>query len=318
MNASHPVARPSDRGTHSAGRHRRTLTWLGVSLPLAVLLSACGTSGAATPTANAGASSSSPAPTRGGNLGGGQRSFPGTTGLIAQASPGSLQVQSTNAQTTVTYTSATRFTQTVPAKVAAGQCVTITGSPVTGSTGTLAATSVRIQAKVNGACPTLAGRGLGGGFGGGFGGGQAGAGSGAPRPSGAPTGAPRIAAAVATGTVTAVTGSTVTMQGVLRVGRQAASAPTAPATITVTLSATTTVTATVATTSAAAVVGKCATAIGKPNARGDIAATSIAISTPGATGCRTGFGGGFGGGGGGGGAGGGGAGGPAAGTGTSA
>jgi hypothetical protein len=59
----------------------------------------------------------------------------------------------------------------------------------------------------------------------------------------------------------------------------------------VTLSSTTTVTETVAATSAAAVVGVCATAVGKADDRGDIAATSVTISKPDADGCRTGFGG---------------------------
>jgi len=61
------------------------------------------------------------------------------------------------------------------------------------------------------------------------------------------------------------------------------------------MSAATTVTETVAASSSAAAVGKCATAIGTADDRGDIAATSISISDPGPTGCRAGFGG-FGGG----------------------
>ena len=71
---------------------------------------------------------------------------------------------------------------------------------------------------------------------------------------------------------------------------------------------TATITQTVKASSAAAVVGKCATAIGTADSTGAIAARSIAISNPTASGCtrtgRGGFGGGFGGGGNGGGAGG--------------
>ena len=223
MNASHPAS-TSRNGAAWARRRQRPLTVVAGALPLAVLLAACGTSGAATPTANAGAASSTPGPTRAGGTGTGPRTFPGTTGLIAAASPGTLQVQSTTAQTTVTYTPKTRFTQTVTGKLAAGECVLVTGTPVAGSTTALTATSVRIQAKVNGTCPTATGRGFGGGPGGGFGGG-AGGNAGA-RPNGAPTGIPRVAFANANGTVTSVSGSTVTLQGTLRQGRQ--SSTTAP------------------------------------------------------------------------------------------
>jgi hypothetical protein len=51
------------------------------------------------------------------------------------------------------------------------------------------------------------------------------------------------------------------------------------------------VTKTVAATSAAAAVGKCAAAFGKADSSGTVAATSIAISTPGPNGCLRGFGG---------------------------
>ncbi len=202
--------------------------------------------------------------------------------------PGQLQVQSTDSQTTVTYSSATRFAQTVTGKLADGQCVTVTGAPVSGSSDVLTASSVRIEAKVNGACPTATGRP--GGFAGGNGGQGFQGGSGAPRPSGAPSGQFRDLA-FASGTVSTVSGSTVTLQGVLREGRSTASPSSTPSTITVMLAATTTVTETVPATKAAAVVGVCATAIGKADDRGDIAATSITISKPDANGCRAGFGG---------------------------
>jgi len=268
--------------------------------PLVALLAACGSG---VPAAQAGGPTSSPSRSgqSGSNgQGGGGANFPGATGLIAAVSAGMLQVQGPDAQTTVTYTKATRFTQTVTAKVAAGDCVMVTGTPVTGSSTALTATSVRVQAKVNGACPA---NGRGPGFGGPSFGGQGGSGqgfngsarpSGSPRSSGAPSGPQGLRAfAVATGTVGTVSGSTVTVLGVLREARSVASAAASPAvtTITVTLASTTTVTQTVLTTSAAAVVGRCATALGKADDRGDIAAMSIAISTPGPTGCRAGFGG---------------------------
>jgi phosphoribosylformylglycinamidine (FGAM) synthase-like enzyme len=100
---------------------------------------------------------------------------------------------------------------------------------------------------------------------------------------------------MATGTVTSVSGSTVLLQGVLRTGRPGAGmTPTPTATntlITVTLGSSTTVTSIQPATSAAAVVGKCAAAIGKADSTGTVAATSIAISSPGPNGCQAGFGG---------------------------
>ncbi len=84
------------------------------------------------------------------------------------------------------------------------------------------------------------------------------------------------------------------MQGTVRSFTPGASAAPSPAatSITVTLGTTATITQTVKATSAAAVVGKCATAIGTANSTGAIAARSIAISAPTASGCtRAGFGG---------------------------
>ena len=204
-------------------------------------------------------------------------------------------MQSTTAQNTVVYTAATKYTRVAAGHVAAGDCLTVTGTPVAGSTKALAATFARIEAKVNGACPTA---GAGGGFAGG-------AGSFAQRPSGAPSRAPsrapsgnsqaRRAFASATGTVSSVAGSTILVKGVLRSGFGAAGSttPASPTTITVTLGASAAVTQTVAATSAAAVVGQCARAIGPANDVGTITAKSITISAPGPSGCNAGFGGRF-------------------------
>ncbi len=277
----------------SRRRSARTAAALAL-VPLVVVVAACGSgSGSGSGTAQAGAPSSAPSGQRngqGGQGGGfGGANFPGASGLIAAASPGSLQVQGTDSQTTVTYTKATRFSRTVTGTVAAGQCVTVTGTPVSGSSDTLTATSVRIETKANGSCPTANGRGPGGNDSQGR---AQGGGTGAPRPSGAPSGAQGVREfAFATGTVSSVSGSTVTVQGVLREARSTAAPSSSPAAITITLTSTTTVTQTVTATSAAAVVGVCATALGKANERGDIAATSIAISKPDANGCRAGFGG---------------------------
>jgi len=265
--------------------HRRRAQ-LGAALaviPLLAVLAACGGSSSGTPATQAPTQAPTRAPSSGGS--GGAPAIPGASGLIAAASPGTLQVQSSTAQTTVVYTATTKFTAVTAGHVAAGDCVTVTGAPAAGSAKALTATSVRIDAKVNGACPVT-------GAGGGFGGGGF-----ARRPSGAPTGAPsggsgaRRAFASATGTVNSVSGSTVLLTGVLRGGQNAASTPASPATITVTLGTSATVTQTVSATSAAAVVGQCATAIGPANDVGAITAKSITISAPGPTGCRAGFGG---------------------------
>ena len=268
-------------------RHLRVASVIA-AIPLVTVLAACGSSSA--PAAQATSAATTQAPSSGGQ--GGARTFPGATGLIAAASPGTLQVQSTTAQNTVVYTASTKFTQDTTGHVAAGDCVTITGTPATGSSSALTATSVRIVVKVNGACTAAGALGAGGPGGGSF-----------PRRSGgAPSGAPsagsgaRRAFASATGTVSSAAGSTILVKGVLRSGLGAAGSTTAPAptTITVTMPASATITQTVATTSAAAVVGKCATAIGTTNSVGAINARSITISTPGPNGCTTaGFGGRF-------------------------
>jgi hypothetical protein len=295
------VPTPSQLG---AGRRRRIQVGAALAvIPLVTVLAACGGSSSGTSAASAPATQ---APSQGSNSGaaGGAPSFPGASGLIAAVSPGTLQVQSATAQNTVVYTATTKFTTIATGHLAAGDCVTVTGTPGAGSAKALTATSVRIDAKVNGACPAT---------------GAGGGGSFASRPPGAPTGGPstgtrtRGAFASATGTVSSVSGSTILVSGVLRSGARATGSSTPPAasTITVTLPASATVTQTVAATSSAAVVGQCATAIGPANSVGAITANSITISAPGPTGCRAGFGG-FGGRGGGTGAS------PAAGTGSNA
>jgi len=277
--------------SQTSPRRRATQVMAASALiPLVTVLAACGGSSSGAPAAQA----PNPAPTQaqapgpGGQGGqGGPGAFPGASGLIAAASPGTLQVQSANAQNTVTYSGATKFTQVIPGHVAAGDCVIVTGTPAAGSAQGLTAMSARITAKVNGACPTSGTNGAGLPGGGQFSG----------RPPGAPGGGSgtRRAFASATGTVSSVAGTTVLVKGTLRNGPGGASAaaPATPTTITVTLPASATVTQTVAATSAAAVVGQCARAIGPANSVGAITAKSITISKPGANGCRTGFGGRF-------------------------
>ena len=261
--------------------HRRHIRVAAAALiPLLTLLVACGSS-SGTPAAQL---NPGPNPAPSSNAQGRTGTFPGASGLIAAASPGTLQVQSSTAQNTVVYTATTKFTQVTHGHVAAGDCITVTGTPANGSMQGLTATSARIMAKVNGACPTLDTNGTGI---------SGGGGSFPQRPSGGS--GQRRAFASATGTVSSITGSTIHLQGVLRSGQRSTGSTTAPAptTFTVTLGASATVTQTVVATSAAAIVGKCARAIGTANSVGAINAKSITISTPGPNGCRAGFGGRF-------------------------
>jgi len=290
-------ARPGTRGQAP----RRKLVVAALAIPLsAVVLAACssGSPVASSPAANAGPTSSSPAA-------GGARSFPGATGTIAAISGNAMQVQSSTAQTTVTFSSTTRFSQSVHAQVVVGDCVMATGTPVSGSTAALTASTVRVFKPTNGSCATatLGPRA-------GFGSGTRPRFSATPSPgaSGSRSGSGRFAnRAVAGGRVTAVSPAGFVIEGTLRspgFARPTAS-PTAtgsaqPSTqpITVTLASGADVTTTSATTSAAAKVGECATAIGTANSTGAIAARSISLSAPTANGGCTaaGFGGGFGGG----------------------
>jgi hypothetical protein len=282
----------------------------GLVAAAAVLLTACGGSGGGAAPAVAGNTGAAGAAGAGNGARNGGAP-PGVTGKIAEASKGTLQVQDTSAQTTVTYTASTKFSQTVTGRLAVGDCVTAVGTPADGSTDALTATSVVILGARNGDC-TIGNR-----TGGARGSGRP---SGLPRPSGAPnSGAPGAGGgaggqggngqrfATAVGKVTSVSGTTVVISGVLREGGRAGGAtgspPATPSSppasptakpVTVTLAATATVTTTATATSAAATVGKCAFALGKADSSGTVAATSITISTPGANGCTRagGFGGG--------------------------
>jgi hypothetical protein len=298
QSAQHPGAR-----RRRSGRAAR-IAAASCALPLSVvLLAACssaGSTGGTTPIANTAPTSSAATPGNGGG-----RTFPGATGTIAAITGNAMQVQSSTAQTTVTFSSSTRFMASVHAQVVAGDCVNVTGTPVSGSSSAMTATTVRVSKPTNGSCATsVIGDGRrGGGFGSpgarpSFNGsppaGSGGAGSGA-RGFGDRT--------VAGGKVTQVTATGFVLEGVLRslgFGRETASgSPSAqPSTqpITVTLSSGAQVTTTTTTTSAAAKVGECATAIGTTNSTGAIAARTISLSTPTSAGCTAaGFGGGFGG-----------------------
>jgi hypothetical protein len=121
-------------------------------LPVAVVLAACGSGGSTSAAANPSPTAVPSAGSAGGSGTGGARTFPGATGKVAALSGSTLEVQSTTAQTTVTFTSATSFnlTKTLSlSKVPVGECVIATGTP---GSGTLTATSVRVSTPVKGSC----------------------------------------------------------------------------------------------------------------------------------------------------------------------
>src|ERR1035437_8084262 len=135
----------------------------GAALGCAVMfVAACG--GGTSATTNAAAA---PTTAASANSAGGGRAFPGATGLLAQISGTTLQVQSTSAQTAVTYSASTTFTNTVAAKlsdVVVGVCVQArSAQPVSGAggappaaaprtTGPIVAATVQISPAIHGSC----------------------------------------------------------------------------------------------------------------------------------------------------------------------
>ena len=250
-----------------------------------LVLAGCtaGTSQAAAPTASdARQEQGGDGPQRSGPGGGG-----GASGEIASVTGTVLQIRSTDSQTAVTWTDATTFSATVDgtlADVTVGSCVVAvstatTDTDATDTTAPVEATSIRItQPTDDGTCA--------GGFGGGpsFGSDRP---DGAPtdmptmpegeRPDGAPTDLPpgggmRSFSGGAVGTVTAVDGSTLTVE------------MTGPddetTTRSVTVTDATTYTTSVTADASAIVVGQCASARGDADDSGKVTATSITVSAP--------------------------------------
>jgi len=300
--------RPSGPSGHRLIRTpsvRRALA-LTVVGAVAVTLAACGSSSSASTTST----TKAPTPSRSGTGGSGAsaRRFPVTSGEIASISGTSLEVQSTTSQTTVNYTSTTTFEQTVSATVAdvtVGSCISAFGKPTSGTSSSstirafgepVTATTVTISQPTSAGCT--------GGFGG-FGGGPGGAGGGFPRGGtggtggaggGSGEGFPGAGSGsrpaggfaggtfgAASGSVTAVSGSSVTIsEKNPRTGTTSS--------VVVTLTASTTFTQRTTASATDLAVGKCASAIGPANSTGAVTASSITISTPGANGCTSGFG----------------------------
>ncbi|WP_290802960.1 hypothetical protein [Herbiconiux sp.] len=288
--------------TRRSGRHWYISAGVLLAAAGVFAMSACASTTASSDSVPA-ATSAAGAPA-GGLPGGG-----GTSGEIAAITGTTLQVQDTDSQTAVTYSDSTTITQTVAAAlsdVTAGVCVTTVsggfggaGAPGSSSTdssstdaASTAATSVTISAATDGTCTT------------GFGGaGGFAAGGGTPptdfpdgamptdvpdgvMPTGAPDGSSGAGAAgfggFASGLVTAVSGTTITVQ--------TTSADGTTSTTDVTVDGTTTYSTTKTADASALVVGACVLAQGESDSSGTVAATSLAVSEAGDSGCSTGFG----------------------------
>ncbi len=266
-------------------RLRQTLA-IAALVVVAATLAACSSSSSASTTSTTAARS-------GGAAGGGSgaRQFPGASGTIAAINGTSLEVQNpSTGQTTVNYTAATTFEQTVTASAAdvtTGVCISAFGKPTSGSSTTqrfgvpVTATSVSITQPTAGSCSS--------GFGGVGGGGPPGTGAPggqSPRgPSGTrPPGSGRFRGGVAgqfaaaSGQVTAVSGLQVTIKETNRTTSASTS-------VVVTLTTSTTFAQRTTASPSDLAVGKCAQAVGSADSTGAVTARSITVSTPGANGC---------------------------------
>ena len=265
--------------------------------------SACG--GDTSATAGARSAPTTAASGGGGDTASGARAFPGATGLLAQIDGTTLQVQGTDAQTAVTYSSGTRFSNTVATQrssIVVGDCVQVRGPrPASGTgnppptavpgaaTGPITAASVDISPAVNGTCSVFGGLGAPGAR-------PPGASGDATRPLGAPSGGTRGPGAGgngfgglgAIGKVIAVNGTSFSVESPRPQSGSASKG--APTTRIVDTTAATTYLRTAAATPKALAVGLCVTALGKASDTGAIAATSISLRPAQNGSCSSGFG----------------------------
>ncbi|WP_353707406.1 hypothetical protein ABRQ22_15765 [Cellulosimicrobium sp. ES-005] len=284
------------------GRPRGALVALG-ALGLALALTACSASDAATPDGSpSDAAGDQGAAPEGASQGRGGRA-PGVSGEIAAVDGTTAQVQDDESQTAVVWSDDTTISVTVDGAltdVTVGSCVlAVTGSlprDETEDSAGDAATSVAVSEPVDGACT--------GGFGGFGGGGFPGGGErpqGAPTdmpsdlpemPEGAPTDMPSGApdreggpgggfGGLTTGLVTAVDGSTITVRTTSPEGETSEES--------VSVDDATTYTVQRAGTGDDVVVGQCVTAQGESEDGSAFAATSLSVSAPGDDGCTSGF-----------------------------
>jgi hypothetical protein len=252
------------RATRGGSAARRGAA-AGVVVAAGVLLAACGS-------ANAAGSAAKPSPSPS------ARVRNGAQGELVQMNATTLVLNATTGDVTVLYDATTTFLKTSTGTfqdIAVGKCLVATGSKDV-TTGAVTAATVRLSDKVNGSC--VAGPGGGpGGPGGGFGGN---------RPSPSPGASPRAnrgSLAFAAGEVTAVSGTTITVQ------------PATGAAQTVMVATTVAVSKSAVATAAALALHQCLAAQGPRDASGKVTARSIAIVPAGPTGCFTGGAGRFGG-----------------------
>ena len=271
---------------------RRTLPFVMLAVTGALALSACSSSAGAAGGGQSVASSPSTTGSGGGagaTPGGGQngtRQQPGVSGLVAAVTGTTMQVQTRTDQTAVSWTGTTAFSQLVPASLAdvtVGACVTVTqpassstaGSPTTAPT-QVTAGSVQLRQTTNGTCAGGPGGGGDQAGGGKAGGGKAGGKTATPAPGSGATGqgANRSGRGFGvTGQVTAVNGSTFTVQETAR--PEATTAPVSPSAVTTTSS--TTYLKQAPASASDVTVGECATAIGTADETGSVAATTITL-----------------------------------------
>jgi hypothetical protein len=201
-------------------------------------------------------------------------------GQLVQINGSTIILSSSTGDATVTLASTTTITQTSTgtlANVVPGLCITATGTK--DATETLTATTVTLNAPVSGSCAVT-------GFGGGGGTFTPRPGA-SPRPSFSP---PAGAAGLtfARGMVKSVTGTSVSITD------------TTGTVTTVNVPTTVKVTTSTVIQASGLQTGQCVTAVGPKDSSGAVAARSLTITPPTASGCTAGFGrGGFGGGGGG-------------------
>jgi len=284
----------------------------GAAVCCAVMfVGACGGNTSATGTAVGAPTTAASGGGLGSGAGSGARGFPGATGLLAQIDGTTLQVQSADSQTAVTYSATTTFTNTVAARhsdVVVGVCVQARSArPASGTggaaptadpnavTGPIVAASVEISPAVNGTCSALGGLRTPGGR-------LPGATGDPTRPAGTPTsggtrgfgsggngfGGNGFGGFGAFGKVTAVNGASFTVESSRPQGGSATTG--VPSTRTVETSAATTFTRTGASNAKALAVGLCVTALGKASDTGSIAATSIMLRPAENGSCSSGFG----------------------------
>ncbi|MFJ9388051.1 hypothetical protein ACIRON_04485 [Nocardioides sp. NPDC101246] len=218
---------------------------------------------------------------QGRGMGGG---MPGTSGEIAAIDGSTLQVQSSDAQTAVTYTDETTISQQVSAAladVAVGSCVMVTTADGSEPSETaVTAGTVRITEKTDGSCAG----------GGGFGGGQRPEGMPSDMPSDMPEGMPSggpggMGGGMGTsGEVTEVSDSGFTVAATSRDSEESTS-------VSVTVGSETTYTTTKTATKSVLVIGKCVSATGEADDTGAVTAVRISVSDPVDGECTTGFGG---------------------------